>query len=148
MIITGDGGSAQAGRPGQAQPRSLLGLGSLETAIMGALWRAGGWVMIQHIRDTIDYHRAVAYQTVATVTGNLCDKGLVHRKLGDRNGHPGCAVWWYRAARPQTEHIGELIAALLDHSPDPTAALAHALATTRTAIDIHTRTQTKEQFTR
>jgi len=85
----------------------------------------------------MDYHRPVAYSTVATVIGNLCDKGLARRELGDRAGHPGSGVWWYRAARPQTEHIGELIAAMLDYSPSPTAALAHALATARVAIQLN-----------
>jgi predicted transcriptional regulator len=104
---------------------------------MQALWKASGWVTVHDIRDRMDYHRPVAYSTVATVVGNLCDKGLVRRELGDRTEHPGSGVWWYRAARPETEHIGELIATLLDHSPSPAAALAHALATARTAIQIN-----------
>jgi len=54
----------------------------------------------------------------------------------DGAGHPGLGVWRYRAARLQTEHIGELIANLLDHSPSPAAALAHALATAQMAIKI------------
>ena len=78
----------------------------------------------------MDYHRPVAYPTVATVLGNLCDKGLLCRELCDRTGHPGPGAWWYHAARPEAEHIGELIATLLDHAPNPTAALAYALAST------------------
>ena len=137
MITLGNGGQAHAGQPSRGKWHSPLGLGPLEKVIMQALWNAAGWVTVQHVREAMDYHRPVAYSTVATVLGNLCDKGLVHRELGDRAGHPGSGVWWYRAARPKTEHIGELIANLLDHSPSPAAALAHALTTAQRAIQIN-----------
>lgn len=64
-------------------------------------------------------------------TGILYDKDLLIRRLDDRLGKPGPAAWWYRAARPVNEHIGELIAALMDYSPDPEAALAYALTARR-----------------
>jgi predicted transcriptional regulator len=117
--------------------QSPLGMGPLETAIMHALWNTSEWVNIQGICDSIDYHRPVAYTTVSTVTGILYGKGLVHRMVGHRAGHYGSQPWWYRAAQSQAEHIGDLIAALLDYSPSPTQTLAHALATTRTAIQIN-----------
>jgi predicted transcriptional regulator len=103
---------------------------------MQALWNATGWVKIQDILDSIDYDRPIAYSTAATVAGILLRKGLVHRKPGNRAGRAGTQPWWYRAAQPQAEHIGELIAALLDYSPSPAEALTHALATARTASQI------------
>jgi hypothetical protein len=66
----------------------------------------------------------------------LCGKGLLHRELMERAGRPGPPVWGYRAARPASEHIGDLIARLLDHSPSPADSLAYALSTTRTAFSL------------
>ena len=58
----------------------------------------------------------------------MCEKDLLIRRLDTRAGKPGPAAWWYRAARSMNEHIGELIAQLMDYSPDPEAALAYAMA--------------------
>jgi len=65
---------------------------------------------------------------VSKVTSILCGKDLLIRRLQDRAGKPGPAAWWYRAARSMNEHTGELIAQLMDYSPDPEAALAYAMA--------------------
>ncbi len=111
----------------QSDQRSPLGLGPLETAIMQVMWEADGWLMVRDIRDRMDY-APVAYTTVSKVTSILCDKHLLIRRLEDRAGKPGPAAWWYRAARSMNEHIGELIAQLMDYSPDPEAALAYAMA--------------------
>jgi predicted transcriptional regulator len=104
----------------------------LETAIMGVMWEADGWLTVRDIRDRMDY-TPVGYTTVARVAGILFEKGLVVRRLGYREGKPGPSAWWYRAARPASEHIGELIATLLDHSPDPEATLDYALVHRRRA---------------
>jgi predicted transcriptional regulator len=117
-------------RSDQREQRSPLGLGPLETAIMQVMWEAGDWLMVRDIRDRMDYP-TVAYTTVAQVTRILSEKGLLIRRLGDREGKPGPSAWWYRASRSMNEHIGELIARLMDYSPDPEAALAYALAAHR-----------------
>jgi predicted transcriptional regulator len=117
-------------QPDRREPRSPLGLGPLETAIMRVMWEADSWLMVRDIRDQMNYP-AVAYTTVAQVTRILHEKGLLIRRLDDRTGKPGPSAWWYRAARPMNEHIGELIARLMDYSPDPAAALAHALTARR-----------------
>lgn len=114
---------------------SPLGLGPLETAIMQVLWGADGSLIIREIRDRMDYP-PVAYTTVATVTNILCGKGLLRRHLADRAGHPGPPAWRYRAARPASEHIGKLIATLLDHSPSPAETLAYAVSTARTGFQL------------
>ncbi|HEY5988954.1 MAG TPA: hypothetical protein VIV12_21620 [Streptosporangiaceae bacterium] len=87
------------------------------------------WLMVREIRERVDYP-PVAYTTIATMTSILCRKGLAHRELTERAGLPGLPAWQYRAARPASEHIGELIAAL-PRSPSPGETLAHALATAR-----------------
>ncbi len=115
----------------QHEQRSPLGLGPLETAIMQVMWAADDWLMVRDIRDRMDY-ASVAYTTVAKVTGILYEKDLLIRRLEERPGKPGPSAWWYRAARPMSEHIGELIATLLDHSPNPEATLDYALARRRT----------------
>ena len=117
-------------RSDQREQRSPLGLGPLETAIMQVMWGADQWLMVRDIRDRMDYP-AVAYTTVAQVTRILSEKGLLIRRLCDRTGKPGPSAWWYRASRSMNEHIGELIATLMDYSPDPEAALAYALAAHR-----------------
>jgi predicted transcriptional regulator/DNA-binding XRE family transcriptional regulator len=117
----------QSDRPGRISP---LGLGSLETAIMRVVWEADSWLTVRAIRERMDY-TTVGHTTVARVAGILHEKGLLVRRLGDREGKPGPLAWWYRAARPEHEHIGELIAALLDYSSDPRAALRYALAERR-----------------
>lgn len=124
------------GRPARTGRQSPLGLGPLETAVMQTLWNAGTWLMNREIHDLLDYRRPVAYTTVAAITGNLHTKGLVCRRLTDAPGNPGLPAWHYHAAQSQAEHIGVLIATLLDQSPSPAEALAHALATTRTRTPI------------
>jgi Penicillinase repressor len=116
-----------------SERRSPLGLGPLETAIMRVMWQTGTWLTVRDIRIRIDYAR-VGHTTVAKVAGILYEKGLLIRRHGDREGKPGPMAWWYHAARPASEHIGALIAALLDLSPDPEASLHYALVTRRTRI--------------
>jgi hypothetical protein len=99
---------------------------------MRVMWEADSWLSVRDVRDRMDYAR-VGYTTVARVAGILYEKGLLVRLLGYREGKPGQSAWWYRAARPASEHIGGLIATLLDHSPDPDATLDYALTTRRTS---------------
>jgi Penicillinase repressor len=117
----------------RSERRSPLGLGPLETTIMRVMWETDGWLTVRDIRSRTGYARA-GYTTVAKVASILHEKGLLVRRPGDRGGKPGPMAWWYHAARPASEHIGVLIAALLDLSPDPAASLDYALATGRTRI--------------
>ena len=119
-------------RSDRRERRSPLGLGPLETAIMQVLWEAGGWLTVRDIRDRMDY-APVADTTVAKVTSILYEKDLLVRHLGERGGKRGPSAWWYRAARPMSEQIGELIVKLLDYSPNPDATLDYALAARRTS---------------
>jgi hypothetical protein len=94
---------------------------------MHVMWEADIWRTVGDIRERMDY-APVAYTTVARVAEILHGKGLLVRRLKDRPGKPGPPAWWYRAAQPMSEHVGELIAKLLDYSPNPDATLNHALA--------------------
>ena len=98
---------------------------------MRVAWEADRWLTVRDIRDRMDY-TPVGYTTVARVADILYKKGLLVRRLAAREGKPGPLAWWYRAARPASEHIGALIATLLDHSPHPQATLDYVLATRRT----------------
>jgi predicted transcriptional regulator len=101
--------------------KNLLGLGPLEAAIMAVAWHPGhGWLTIPTIRDWLDYP-PVSYTTVATVVA------VLHRKRLLVRSRTGTSRWKHQAARPLDEHIGHLIAALLDTAPDSGAALACAL---------------------
>lgn len=93
---------------------------------MRVMWQTDEWLRVRDIRQRLDY-APVGHTTVAKVAGILYQKGLLSRRLGDRGGRPGPPAWWYRAARPASEHIGALIAVLLDLSPDPDATLDYAL---------------------
>jgi len=98
---------------------------------MRVTWEADRWLTVRDIRDRMDY-TPVGYTTVARVAGILYKKGLLVRRLASRDGKPGPLAWRYRAARPASEHIGALIATLLDHSPNPQATLDYVLATRQT----------------
>lgn len=111
----------------RAEQRSPLGLGPLETAIMQVMWAADDWLMVRDIRDQMNYG-PVAYMTVSKVTSVLYDKDLLIRRRDTRAGKPGPTAWWYQAARPVNEYIGELIAKLMDYCSDPEATLAYAMA--------------------
>ena len=113
----------------QQPRRSPLGLGPLETAIMSVLWRTDKWVTVPEIQQRIDYPPS-AYRAIGSVLRGLEDKGLLHSRLGKPGDGP---PWQYRAANPAHVHIGNVIAALLDHSPNPAAALKHALTQPPTA---------------
>ena len=63
----------------------------------------------------------------------LCGKILLERTRAQpchQAGSRGRRPWVYRPAQTFSQYAGDLIGALLDHSPHPAAVLAHALATT------------------
>ena len=104
---------------------SPLGLGPMETAIMQVLWNnTRRWLTTREIQDQMDYPPR-AHQAVGSVLRVLESKGMLRGRLGNRSTRE---PWQYQAARPAHEHIGNIIAVLLDHSPDPAAALRYALS--------------------
>lgn len=130
-----------AGRARTAAPPGLAGghrwaWGRWKPPVMQTLWNAGRRLMNREIHDLLDYSRPVACTTVAATTGNLHTKGLVCAGSPTRPAIPSLSAWHYHAAQSQAGHIGALIATLLDQSPSPGEALAHALATTRTPIPL------------
>jgi predicted transcriptional regulator len=103
--------------------RTILGLGPLEAAIMTVAWQPAShrWLDVRTITGHLDYPKPLTYTTVASVVAILHRKGLLQRRRRDPKR------WEYQAARTRDEHIGDLIAALLDAAHDPPAALACAL---------------------
>ena len=77
--------------------------GTLESKILDILWD-GGELPVRDVlaRTESEY----AYTTIATVLDRLHAKGAVCR--AKREG-----AWWYRAARPRNESIGEDVARLI-----------------------------------
>ncbi len=125
-----------------AKPLTPLMLGPLETAVMTALWRSGGWMSHTVIRNRLEYHKTPAPTTIATIAGVLARKGLATRELrpGEHPSNPSTGVWWYRAAVSQEEYVGGLIAVLLlSYTPCPEASLEHALATAETQSGVRLR---------
>ena len=124
------------GRPAGAGRWAPLGLGPLETAGHADPVerrpvadeprepRPAGLQPARRLHHGGGHHRQPAHQR----------PGL--RRLTDAPGLPSLSAWHYHAAPSQAEHIGALIATLLDQSPSPGEALAHALATTRTPIPL------------
>jgi predicted transcriptional regulator len=101
--------------------RTVLGLAPLEAAVMAVAWQPGRpWLTVEVICSRIDYPPA-GHRSVGAVVAGLCRKGLL-----TGSDIPALA-WQYRAARPLDEHIGNMIAPLLDAAPDPAAALRCAL---------------------
>jgi hypothetical protein len=67
-------------------------------------------------------------QSGLALRGQIQVRGVLIRRLGDREGKPGPEPGGI-STRPPSEHIDTLIAALLNLNPNPEASLNYALAT-------------------
>jgi hypothetical protein len=85
-----------------------------------------------HGRGPQEVQRPVGHTTVAKVAAILYQKDLLVRRLGDRDGTPGPPAWWYRAARPASEHIGALACESQDTLCDLCAADRTYISLSRT----------------
>lgn len=94
----------------------MRGLGELEAAIMGALWRAEGPLSVRGVRECMVYDREVAYTTVMTVANILFHKGLVDREKEGR-------AWVYWPRESHAEYTARVMGEVLDNGPDPDATL-------------------------
>jgi len=77
--------------------KKKLFFGSLEQAVMAALWRHGPNTVrgvLSHVRG----HRFVAYTTIMTVMNRLSDHGLLHRRLSSRG------AFVYTPTHSQADH--------------------------------------------
>ncbi|GAA1083686.1 MAG: BlaI/MecI/CopY family transcriptional regulator [Nocardiopsis sp. BM-2018] len=94
----------------------MRGLGELEAAIMGALWRTEVPLSVRGVRENMVYDRDVAYTTVMTVANILFHKRLVDREKDGR-------AWVYWARESHAEYTARVMEEVLDTGPDPGATL-------------------------
>jgi predicted transcriptional regulator len=90
--------------------------GSLEAAIMDAVWNAGEPVAVRAIVERLNARRAepLAYTTVMTVMSRLAEKGILDRRKEGRG-------FVYEASAPDA--AGLAVKSVLDTHGD--AAVAH-----------------------
>ncbi|GAA1458789.1 BlaI/MecI/CopY family transcriptional regulator [Nocardiopsis exhalans] len=94
----------------------MRGLGELEAAIMGALWRTEVPLSVRGVRENMVYDRDVAYTTVMTVANILFHKRLVDREKAGR-------AWVYWARESHAEYTARVMGEVLETGPDPGATL-------------------------
>ncbi|MCE7551427.1 BlaI/MecI/CopY family transcriptional regulator [Streptomyces thermodiastaticus] len=95
-------------RPGRRGP------GELESDILATLWAARRPLTPAEIQVRLG--GGLAYNTVHTVLGRLCGKGLVLRQADGRRGA-------YRPAKNAAEVTAQAMHDALGRGPDPVAAL-------------------------
>ncbi|GAB3722354.1 BlaI/MecI/CopY family transcriptional regulator [Nocardiopsis nanhaiensis] len=94
----------------------MKGLGELEAAIMGALWRSEGPLSVREVRETMVYDREIAYTTVMTVANILFHKEMLDREKSGR-------AWVYWPRESHAEYTARMMGEVLDTGPDPGATL-------------------------
>ncbi len=88
--------------------------GALEREVMNVLWSAGTALTPAEVRDRLDAD--LAYTTVMTVLGRLCEKRRAVRE-------PRGRAYAYSAAVSESELAGEQMNAVLSSTTDRVGAL-------------------------
>lgn len=91
------------------------GMGELESDVLGHLWRADRPLTPAEVRDALGGD--LAYTTVMTILGRLCEKGLTHR---ERRGR----AYAYWPVVSEAELTARRMRATLDRTSDRQRALA------------------------
>ncbi len=104
--------------------------GTLEAAVMTALWDNGGSMTTAEVMDALDHHPPLAYNTVTTIMTRLHDKGRLER---ERDGR----AFAYRPLQTREEYTASRMASLLAETEDRPAALAQFVG----ALDSTDQTQ-------
>jgi predicted transcriptional regulator len=99
----------------------MRGLGDLEAAVMSVLWEAAEPMKVRDVLERLDTGKPLAYTTVMTVMDNLFRKQWVERELHGK-------AYLYEAAFSREEASARALREVLDSSVDPTAVLAHFVA--------------------
>ena len=89
--------------------------GSLEADVMAALWKLDRPASPSDVMA--EMQTDLAYTSIATVLGRLCDKGLVDRQRQGR-------AFAYQASQTEAEVTARKIHSLLDATTDRESALA------------------------
>ncbi|MGP3914206.1 BlaI/MecI/CopY family transcriptional regulator [Nonomuraea sp. 10N515B] len=95
----------------------MANLGSLERAIMEALWDADKPLRVRELLGLLNEERELAYTTVQTVAERLVKKGLLVRT-------PYRNAFRYAAAKSRDEHVSDLMMEALAASTDRLPVLA------------------------
>ncbi|MFB4283473.1 MULTISPECIES: BlaI/MecI/CopY family transcriptional regulator [unclassified Nonomuraea] len=95
----------------------MANLGSLEHAVMNALWDAGKPMRVRELLAKLNEERELAYTTVQTVAERLVKKGLLVRT-------PYRNAFRYAAVRSRDEHVTALMLEALEASTDRLPVLA------------------------
>jgi predicted transcriptional regulator len=88
--------------------------GQLEADVLRALWAIGGPASPNDVIETMG--TGLAYTSIATVLGRLCDKGLVRRERHGRAFH-------YEASRSEADLTAHRLCSILDAASDRQSAL-------------------------
>ena len=89
--------------------------GTLETDVLRALWHLDRPAAPSDVIDEMGTD--LAYTSIATILGRLCDKGLVTRKRSGR-------AFAYEAASSEADLTAQRIRTILDAASDRESALA------------------------
>jgi predicted transcriptional regulator len=89
--------------------------GTLEADVMAALWALDRPASPSDVIEQMQTD--LAYTSIATVLGRLCDKGLAERQRSGR-------AYVYRASETEAELTARKIHSLLDATKDRASALA------------------------
>ncbi len=90
-------------------------IGGLERDVLQALWRLDGPASPSAVIE--EMNTDLAYTSIATVLGRLCDKGLASRQRQGR-------LYLYSASTSEADLTARKIHLLLDATSDRAAALA------------------------
>lgn len=96
----------------------MMGMGELESAVMGVLWNAKEPLRVRDVMDRLDSGRPLAYTTVMTVLDNLHTKSMVSRSRISRG-------YRYEATRSREEVAADLLREVLRASGDAERVLLH-----------------------
>lgn len=91
------------------------GMGELESAVMGELWKAGRPLTPSEVRDGLGSD--LAYTTVMTILARLWEKGLTRR---ERRGR----AYAYRTTMSEEELVAQRMRAALERTSDREKTLA------------------------
>ncbi|MDX8143182.1 BlaI/MecI/CopY family transcriptional regulator [Lentzea sp. BCCO 10_0061] len=94
----------------------MHGLGDLEAAVMGVLWREQQSLKVRDVLDRLGGERPRAYTTVLTVLDNLHRKAWVNRELRGK-------AFWYEPAVTRAEAAARALRQVIASSGDPEAVL-------------------------
>lgn len=91
----------------------MAGRGSLEQAVLGALWDAERPLLVRELRDRLNREvgKPLAYTTVQTVADRLARKGLLIRDAEGRAHR-------YAPTRSREDHLAALMLEALAKTPN------------------------------